>query len=78
MNPLDALRKWETYAYRIAHFLANEERRAADLAGAALLDIWERLAAAPSEREAQAMVKRAVLRRAVLLIGQCLEEKKQG
>lgn len=78
MNAADVLRKWKTYAYRLAYSITMEERRAAALAGEALLASARRLADARSEEEGRAVVERAVFREAVSAICACLDDRKTG
>jgi hypothetical protein len=78
MDTVDVLRKWETYAYRIAFHITREERRAADMAAEALFAARIRLANAASESEAEAEVRRAVFRQAVAAICDCLEGRGHG
>jgi hypothetical protein len=78
MNTADVLRKWETYAYRLAFHITREERRAAAMAAEALFASRLRLANAATESEAEAELRRAVLRQAVAAICDCLEGRGRG
>lgn len=68
MNRKDQWLAWETYAYRAAYFIVGEEREALELAGRALLSARGRLASTKSREEAEAVIKRAVLRQSVPVI----------
>jgi len=70
----EQLRKWETYAYRLAFFIAGEEDKAAQLAESALLAAWPALMAVRSGTGAEQIVKQAVLRQSVAWIAGGLQE----
>lgn len=64
-NGVERLRKWETYAYQLALYIAGEEDKAAQLAGSALLAAWPALMADRSGTRAEEIVKQAVMRQSV-------------
>lgn len=72
MINVDRLREWEVYAYQLAFYVTEDERKAMRIAGNALIDVRFRLAKPLEADRVRAIIREAVLHHAVPVVCESL------